>query len=121
MKKTVTVILSVIIAAAVILTSVVYYFFFDISHLQGEKLIAKSVSPDNKYTVEVYLNSGSATTNSAVLCRLHYNDESGKDRNIYWDYNCTDANIEWTDNDTVVINGKTIDDVTKDKYDWRND
>ena len=121
MKKAITIILSIIIVSVVVLVSIVYYFFFDISHIQGEKLISKSVSPNNTYTVEAYLNNGGATTDFAVLCKLHYNDGSRKDRNIYWDYHCSDAEIEWTDDDTVVINGKTIDDVTKDKYDWRND
>ena len=104
-----------------LVVSVVYYFFYDISHIKGEELIAKSASPNNTYTVEVYKNSGGATTDYAILCVLHYNDESKKDRNIYWDYHCDDANIEWTDEDTVVINGKTINDVTKDKYDFRSE
>jgi len=38
--------------------------------------------------------------------------------NIYWDYRIEDADIEWTDEDTVVINGHSID-VLKETYDWR--
>ena len=120
-KKALTIIISIFIAISILVVSVVYYFFFDINRIKGEELIAKSASPNNTYTVEVYKNNGGATTDYAILCVLHYNDESKKDRNIYWDYHCDDATVEWTDEDTVVINGKTINDVTKDKYDFRSE
>ena len=120
-KKAVTIIISILIAISILVVSIVYYFFFDINRIKGEELIAKSVSPNNTYTVEVYKNNGNATTACAVLCVLHYIDESKKDRNIYWDYPCSDATVEWKDEDTVIINGKTINDVTKDKYDFRSE
>ena len=103
------------------LTAGICYFFFDINRIQGEELLLSSTSPSDSYTIEAYKNSGGATTDYAVLCRLHYNDESKKDRNIYWNYHCDEARIEWVDENTVIINGEIIDDVTKDKYDFRNE
>ena len=43
-----------------------------------------------------------------------------KVRNIYWNYKCEKAEIEWDDEDTaiIVINGVELD-VMEDKYDWR--
>ncbi|MBQ7203617.1 MAG: DUF5412 domain-containing protein [Eubacterium sp.] len=120
-KRILVIILAIVVALALIVSAFFYYFFFDISHIKGQELIKESVSPNNTYTVEAYRNNGGATTDFAVLCTLHYNDDSKKDRNIYWDYHYSEADIEWVDDDTVIINGKTIDDVTKDKYDFRSE
>ncbi len=117
--KTAAAILSVTIAITVILSAAVYGLFFDINRIKGEELIAKSVSPNKTYTIEAYLNNGSATTDSAVLCTLCYNDKSQKKKNIYWDYRCNEAEIEWVDDDTAVINGKKLENVNKDTYDFR--
>lgn len=40
-------------------------------------------------------------------------------KNIYWNYNEETANIELKDNDTVVINGQTLN-VPEEKFDFRN-
>lgn len=74
-------------------------------------------SPDGKYTITSYLNNGGATTNWAVLCSVKDND-TGKTRNIYWQYRCDDANITWIDDTTVNINGVKLN-VEKDTYDFR--
>ena len=42
-----------------------------------------------------------------------------KEKNIYWNYHCTEAKIEWSDEDTVIINGIELN-VTNDTYDYRN-
>lgn len=96
-----------------------YHFFFDTDALVPQSLIGKSVSPDGEYKINIYLQNGGATTGYAVLCVLHKNNDVNPIRNIYWNYPCDKAEIEWVDNDTVIINGVIIDDVFKDKYDWR--
>ena len=97
----------------------IYWAFFDIQRIEGEEFLSESTSPDGRYTVTAYLNNGGATTDYAVLCTATDN-ETGRDRNIYWNYKCEKAEIEWIDEDTaiIVINGVELD-VMKDKYDWR--
>ena len=97
----------------------IYWAFFDIQRIEGEEFLSESTSPDGRYTVTAYLNNGGATTDYAVLCTATDN-ETGRDRNIYWNYKCEKAEIEWVDEDTaiIIINGIELD-VMKDKYYWR--
>ncbi len=90
---------------------------FGIQGIKGQEFLSESTSPDGRYTVTAYLNSGGATTAWAVLCTVEDNKTSW-DRNIYWNYRCSTAEIEWVDEDTVIINGVELD-VREDEYDWR--
>lgn len=96
---------------------IIHWAFFDIQRIDGQDFLSKSTSPDGRYTVTAYLNNGGATTDYAVLCTATDN-ETGRVRNIYWNYKCEKAEIEWIDEDTARINGVELD-VMKDKYDWR--
>ena len=53
-----------------------------------------------------------------MLCSVKDN-HSDKKRNIYWQYHCTDATIQWIDDETAIINGIKLN-VWKDTYDYRN-
>lgn len=97
----------------------VYWMFFDIQRFEGQKKIEEVSSPGNKYTVTAYLNSGGATTGWAVLGTVTYN-ETGKVKNIYWNYKCEEADIYWVDEKTVSINGEELN-VLKDMYDFRRE
>ena len=118
MKKYFKIIIPIIIILAM-LGYGVYWAFFDIQRLNGQEILQEISSPSGSNTVTVYLNNGGATTDYAVLCAVK-NNKSGKERNIYWQYHCTNASVQWIDEDTVVINGKELD-VWKDSYDYRND
>ena len=96
----------------------IHWAFFDIQRIDGQELIKEVVSPDGKYTISAYLNNGGATTDYAVLCSVK-NNENEKKKNIYWNYHCTEAKIEWNDEDTVTINGVELN-IDKDIYDYRN-
>lgn len=112
--------LKIIFIPILLITLIVYiihWAFFDIQRIDGQDFLSKSTSPDGRYTVTAYLNNGGATTDYAVLCTATDN-ETGRDRNIYWNYKCEKAEIEWIDEDTAIINGIELD-VMKDKYDWR--
>lgn len=114
--------LKVIILVFIVIVIGVYtinWAFFDIQRIDGQELLNEVVSPDGKYTVSAYLNNGGATTDYAVLCSVR-NNKTEKEKNIYWNYHCTEAEIEWNDEDTVIINGIELN-VTKDTYDYRND
>ena len=83
-------------------------------------IILASGSPRRKeYTVEIYQNDGGATTGYAVLGVLRKNSDSSYARNIYWENNTDSAEAQWLDDDTVIINGRKIPNVLKDKYDFR--
>jgi len=97
----------------------IHWAFFDIQRIEGQEVIEEVISPNDTYTITAYLNNGGATTDYAVLCSVTEN-QTGKERNIYWQYHCSEAKIEWKDEKTVIINGVELD-VLKDSYDYRND
>lgn len=91
---------------------------FGMDHLPHGELLETVYSPDGVYKINSFLVSGNATVDFSVRCEVVENS-SGKKRNIYWEYHCESACIEWIDNTTVVINGKQLN-VLTDSYDWRN-
>lgn len=115
-KNRLTVIIASIIVLVVALGSGVYSLFYDTQKIEGQEMIAESDSPDGKYTVTAYLNK--SETDSAVLCSVTAKTFFDRDRNIYYNYPCDKAEISWSDNDTVVINGIEID-VRKGSFDCR--
>ena len=118
LKKVLKVIIPIILVITIGIYAI-HWAFFDIQRIDGQELINEVVSPDGKYTVSAYLNNGGATTDYAVLCSVR-NNETDKAKNIYWNYHCTEAEIEWIDEKTIAINGVELN-VTKDTYDYRND
>lgn len=98
---------------------VIYRAFFDIQRLKGQEVLQEVSSPGNTYTVTLYRNNGGATTSYSILGAVK-NNETGKERNIYWMYPCEDDQIQWIDDVTVIINGIELD-VRKDAYDYRRD
>ena len=118
LKKCFKILLSALLV--VILSACAFYWaFFDLQRVDGQELLKQSDSPDGNYTVSVFLNNGGATTGYAVLCSV-LNHQNGKEKNIYWNYPCSDAEIVWLDADTVNINGIALD-INKDTYDYRHD
>ena len=97
----------------------VYWAFFDMSKLPAGDYLTEETSPDGKYTLRAYVTNGGATTSYSVRGELVFNERNNKTKNIYWNYREDTANITWTDNDTVVINGHSLD-VPNDKFDFRN-
>lgn len=97
----------------------VYWAFFDMNRLPTGEYLTEEISPDGKYTLKAYVTNGGATMSYAIRGELVFNQRNNKTKNIYWNYREESANITWTDNDTVVINGHSLD-VPKDKFDFRN-
>ena len=104
-------------AAIVVLLAVFvyWYFFTDMGSLPEGKLMATSMSPGGEYTVNLYLCGGNATT--AYSVRGEAVSSKGI-RNIYWQYEKDQCNIQWESDNIVNINGISLD-VQKDSYDWR--
>lgn len=101
----------------VVICFLIYYFFFDISHFSGQETMKIIESDNGSLSVCVYRNNGGATTDYALLCTVKA-DNSGFERNIYWDYPYKDPEVSWLDDDTVIINGKTLN-IYEDHYDFR--
>ncbi|MFJ7936494.1 DUF5412 domain-containing protein [Sporosarcina sp. NPDC096371] len=97
----------------------VYWAFFDMNRLPTGEYLTEETSPNGQYTLKAYVTNGGATTSYAVRGELVFNKKANKTKNIYWNYREDTANIMWTDNDTVVINGHTLD-AQNDKFDFRN-
>lgn len=97
----------------------VYWAFYDIQRIKGQQYITGLTSPDGTYTVSAYLNNGGATTSYSVLGVLK-NNINNKSKNIYWQYRCDNAEIEWISNDTIKINGIQLQ-VEDEVYDYRRE
>jgi hypothetical protein len=96
----------------------VYLGFFDINTLPKDKFIKEVTSPDREYSIKAYVSETSLSA-PAVRGELNYLKENKKPKNIYWNYREDDANIEWIDSVTIIINGHKLN-VLYDKFDWRN-
>ncbi|MGE7978928.1 DUF5412 domain-containing protein [Psychrobacillus sp. NPDC093200] len=97
----------------------VYWAFFDMNRLPTGEYLTEEISPDGKYTLKAYVTNGGATTAYSVRGELVLNDKDNKTKNIYWNNREDTATISWIDNNTVEINGHTLD-VKRDKFDFRN-
>ena len=119
MKRTLTIAVLILLFVISILGYGIYLAFYDIQRIEGQEIIGEVSSPDGTYTVTAYLNNGGATTGYAVLCSVKTNGQN-KEKNIYWQYRCEEADIVWVDEYTVQINGVELN-VEKDTYDYRHD
>ena len=119
MKKALFIVGIVILLIISLLGYGIYWAFYDIQRIEGQEVIQVISSPNDTYTITAYLNNGGATTGYAVLCSVK-NNSTGKEKNIYWQYRCTTADIVWLDEQTVQINGVELN-VKKDTYDYRHD
>jgi hypothetical protein len=86
------------------------------NRLPTGEYLTEEISPNGKYTLKAYVNNGGATSSYSVLGELVFNEKGNKTKNIYLNYREDTANIIWTDNNTVVINGHMLD-VRRDKFD----
>lgn len=113
-------ILTIFLSISIIVSVIVYGFywsFYDIQRIDGQEYITESTSPNGEYTVIAYLNNGGATTGYAILGTLQ-NNNSGKTKNIYWQYKCEKAEISWINDETIKINGIQLN-VKNETYDFR--
>ncbi|WP_419960225.1 DUF5412 domain-containing protein [Psychrobacillus sp. BM2] len=122
MKRRLKIILLVISIPIILTMSLlgifVYTFFISMESLPEGEFLTEESSPDGKYTLKAYVTNGGATTSYAIRGELVFNEKSGKTKNIYWNYREEDAEVSWLDNDTVIINNRTLN-VPKEKYDFR--
>lgn len=120
MKKTKKHLITIFIIITIMVCGVAYvinWAFFDIQRINGQKYLTESSSPNGTYTVTAYLNNGGATTSYSVLGILK-NNKNGKIKNIYWQYRCEKAEIEWLNDESIRINGVELN-VKNEIHDYR--
>ena len=123
----------------------IYFLFFYVNLKQYNfyKTLRNEESPNGQYKVDLILlgkkeeqrdRLGNLITNNNETydeyARLWYNPEIledgatiWRDKNtkiIYYEKNCTKEDIEWLDDNTININGITLN-IHKDVYDYRRE
>jgi hypothetical protein len=119
-KEVLTIFFIVGLIVAALVAFGVYWMFYDMSRLPQGEFLTEETSPNGTYTLKAYVTNGGATVSYAVRGELVFNGKGDKTKNIYWKYREETADITWKDDDTVVINGRTLD-VPGDSYDFRHD
>ena len=122
MKKWILPILIAIVIGALVFSVIGYGFywaFFDIQRYEGHEDLFSLSSPTKAYTLTAYRNNGGGNSGYAILFSIT-NNANGETRNIYWDGDATDADVQWLDGTTVVINGRELN-VNEDVYDYRRE
>jgi Family of unknown function (DUF5412) len=119
-KEVLTIFFIVGLIVAAFVAYGVYWMFYDMSRLPQGEFLTEETSPDGTYTLKAYVTNGGATVSYAVRGELVFNGKGDKTKNIYWKYREETADITWKDDDTVVINGRTLD-VPEDSFDFRHD
>lgn len=117
-KFFIAVILIIAVLAVLVIAFVLYHSNIQtISVDDNFKLLGEYSSPDDTYRLSTYCRDGGMTVDYAVLGRLK-NVGTGKEKNIYWQYHCEKADVQWANDTTVVINGVELN-VERDIYDYR--
>ena len=126
MKKTVITIISIILGIALVfsLAMLIRNYIVPVLTLANsqknlqEKFLSSSESPDGKFNLEAYRTEPGATVDYSV--RVYMINGNQKEI-IYNAYHESEAKIDWVDNTTVSINGKTLDMSSGETYDWRKE
>lgn len=116
MKKDIIRIILIIFISVLILLFF-YNKMFNMNKLPKGEYVDSLKSPNEKYVLNAYKYSGGATVDWALRVEVE-NLETGKKKNIYWNYHEKEAEWEWIDNDTVIINNHKLN-IHKDSYDFR--
>ncbi|NRF95716.1 hypothetical protein HQN89_33345 [Paenibacillus frigoriresistens] len=75
-------------------------------------------SPSKRYSINIYLVNGGATVDYAIRGELSYKNIFKRNKNIYWNYHEESAEVNWLDEENIVINGRKLN-VLTDSFDFR--
>lgn len=116
MKKTI-IIVFIILIFIITGISIIKFNSPSLKNIPPGEYISQTESPNHDYTVKFYLVNSHSTVDFAIRGEL-VNNKSGKQKNIYWSYHENTVSSQWINNNTIEINGKTLN-IEKDTYDWR--
>lgn len=85
-----------------------YWIFYDTMNAPKGELVAESESPNGEYIIKAYVKGGGSTTDFTIVGQLNFNKRNKKSKEIYFHYHENTAEINWSDNDTVIINGHEL-------------
>lgn len=91
----------------------------DMRNIPEGKYIESIESPNKEYKLNAYFIDGGSLSGDSIRVELE-NISTNKIKNIYWGYPYSKVNMEWFDNDVVIINDKKLN-IHKDTYNWKND
>ncbi|MGG0793698.1 DUF5412 family protein [Brevibacillus laterosporus] len=104
--------LIILISLIVFLSLVVYFAFYSTLFLQKGDLVKEVSSPKNTYIAKVYRFGDEGGL------RVDVNVGFFGDKLIYWSWKEANADVVWTDDTHIKINGRPLD-VRTDKFDKR--
>ena len=107
------------LAAAALLVLLTSCGTLGIPFIPKGELILSSESPAGDYTLNMYLCNGGATVDFAIRGEL-LNHKNNMEKNIYWGYHESDADVAWINETEVEINGRRLN-IHKDVYDFRKE
>lgn len=90
---------------------------YSMEKLPKGELLNTYPSPNEEHQINIYLCDGGATTDWSIRGEL-VECQTQISKNIYWCYHEKDADVQWVDNETVMINGRSLN-IHSDVYDWR--
>ncbi|WP_035179159.1 DUF5412 family protein [Alkalihalobacterium bogoriense] len=100
------------------------FFSTDLSNINGTFELQESIdSPDGTFTANVYLVNAHSTVKYSLAVGIDSNNEKFPELNdkiIYWHYPESEYDVEWLDDETIIINGTHLN-IFKDTYHWRKD
>ena len=112
-ERSAAILRSLILPAVLLL---LYWFFFvQTMFLPTGEMVCSVQSPNNKYTVCIYIIKGGATTSDMIRGEVN---AFGLKSNIYWDKYYNKVECKWVNNRIIRINGVLID-IFGDVYDYR--
>jgi len=107
--------ISVLVVSVIGINLMMVAFIAD-SQVGPESLLESSQSPDGRYYLEAYRTNPGATVDFSVKVYRVNND---KKELIYFVYHESEVTINWIDDNTVSINGRSLDLSKNEKYDKR--
>ncbi|GEM04763.1 hypothetical protein HMI01_17510 [Halolactibacillus miurensis] len=141
MKRSKMIIIGVLVVGVIAVGVYFSLFHVNLDQYDFHQTLTFEVSPDGQYQVELILlgkqeerydEEGNVITNKNEsydqYARLWYEPETTEDGStiwhdkhtkiIYYEKNCTEDNIEWLDDDTIIINDMRLN-IHRDVYDYR--
>jgi len=109
-----------VIVLFIFLAAIFYMYCLNVNlkFLPTGKFLYSVESPNNLYRLNAYIVDGGTLSADAIRVELVYIFE-GRTKNIYWRYPMSTVEMEWIDNEFVIINGIKLN-ARRDIYEYKN-
>ncbi|MEG1835496.1 MAG: DUF5412 family protein [Oscillospiraceae bacterium] len=96
---------------------IILFVFNGCSNTPAEEELFISISPNEKYSVQICKTQPGATVDFSIKAYLL---DGEKRKIIYNAYHEDEAVVIWSDNENISINNKTLNVEKGETYDWRD-